>query len=115
MWNNNHVGVCHKLCGFQGHVGRCIVVTKEPAVAVPKFWSFSTHIFSQASQNVTVKVRVDRGVRRKKLMVNNLLHVEKSSGPAAPSLLLVTVGSSTAMIVALFLNRKCKSNFHHPL
>jgi hypothetical protein len=33
---------------------------KEPVVVVPKFQSFSLHIFSQASQNVTVRVRVDQ-------------------------------------------------------
>jgi hypothetical protein len=32
----------------------------EPVVIAPKFWSFSLHIFSQASQNVTVKVEVDQ-------------------------------------------------------
>jgi hypothetical protein len=37
------------------------------------------------------------------------------SGPAAPFLLLVIVGSSTAMIVALFLDHDHKSNFHHTL
>jgi hypothetical protein len=29
-----------------------IVVLKEPVVVAPKFRSFSSHIFSQASQNV---------------------------------------------------------------
>jgi hypothetical protein len=43
-------------CGFQGCVGGCIVVMKEPVVVAPKFRSFSLHIFSQASQNITVKV-----------------------------------------------------------
>jgi hypothetical protein len=51
---------------------------KEPVVVAPKFWSFSSHIFSQASQNFPVKVRVDRSVRRRnKFTVNNLLHVKK--------------------------------------
>jgi hypothetical protein len=50
---------------------------KEPVVVVPKSWSFSSHIFFQASQNVTVKV--DCNVRRNKFMVNNSLHVEKNN------------------------------------
>jgi hypothetical protein len=50
------VPLFHKLCGYQGRAGRCVVVMKEPVVAVPKFQSFSSHIFSLASQNVTVKV-----------------------------------------------------------
>jgi hypothetical protein len=50
---------------------------KEPVVVVPKFRSFSSHIFSQASQNVTVKVRVHCSVRRNKFTVNNPLHIEK--------------------------------------
>jgi hypothetical protein len=78
MGNNNHV-VSHKLCGFQGCVGRHIVVMKKPVVVAPKFRSFSPHIFSQASQNITVKVRVDRGVQSNKFTVNNPLHVEKNN------------------------------------
>jgi hypothetical protein len=45
--NDNHVFVSHKLCGFQGHVCRCVVTMKEPIVVVvvvavvPKFQSFS--------------------------------------------------------------------------
>jgi hypothetical protein len=53
-------------CGFQGCVGGLIVVMKEPVVVAPKFRSFSLHIFSQASQKVTVKVRVEHSVRRNK-------------------------------------------------
>jgi hypothetical protein len=60
-------------------VGRHIVVKKEPVVVAPKFWSFSSHIFSQASQNVAVKVRVDHSVRRNKFTVNNPHHVEKNN------------------------------------
>jgi hypothetical protein len=54
-------------CGFQGHVGGNIVMMKPV-------------IFSQASQNVTVriKVRVDRSVRRNKFTVNNPLHINKN-------------------------------------
>jgi hypothetical protein len=63
--------------GFQGCVGRRIVVMKEPVVVAPKFRSFSSHVFSGASQNVTVIVRVDRIVKRNKFTVNNPLHVEK--------------------------------------
>jgi hypothetical protein len=76
MRNNNQIVVSHKLCGFQGCVcGQ--VVMMEPVVVAPKFKSFSLHIFYQASQNVTAKVRVDRKVRRNKFMVNNALQVEK--------------------------------------
>jgi hypothetical protein len=59
-------------------VGRHVVVMKKPVVVAPKFWSFSSHIFSQAFQNVTVKVIVDHSVRRNKFMVNNPHHVEKT-------------------------------------
>jgi hypothetical protein len=75
MGNDNHV-VSHRLCVFQGHLGEHIVVM-EPVVVPPKFRSFLVHIFSQASQNVTVKVRVDGSVRRNKFTVNNPLHVKK--------------------------------------
>jgi hypothetical protein len=77
MGNDNHVVVSHKLCGFQGRVGGLVVVMKESVVVASKFWSFSPHIFTQASQNVTVKVRVGHSVRRNKFMVNNPLHIEK--------------------------------------
>jgi hypothetical protein len=66
-----------KLCGFQGCVGKRVVVIKEPVVVALKFWSFLPHIFSQASQNVTVKVRVDHNVRRNKFKVNNSLQMKK--------------------------------------
>jgi hypothetical protein len=56
---------------------RCVM--KEPVVVAPKFRSFSSHIFCQASQNVTVKVRVDRGVKGNKFTINNPLHVEKNN------------------------------------
>jgi hypothetical protein len=79
MGNDNHATVSHKLCGFQRCVGRRIVVMKEPVMVAPKFWSFLWHIFSQASQNVTVKVRVDHSVRRNKLMVNSHFQVEKNT------------------------------------
>jgi hypothetical protein len=77
MRNDNHVVVSHKLCGFQGCVGGHVVVMKKPVVVAPKVWSFSSHIFSQVSQNITVKVRVDCTVRRNKFTVNNPLHLEK--------------------------------------
>jgi hypothetical protein len=51
---------------------------KEPVMVVSEFWSFSSHIFSQASKNVKVKVTVDHSVRRNKFTVNNSLHVEKT-------------------------------------
>jgi hypothetical protein len=77
MGNDKHVVVSHKLCGFQGCVGGHVVVMKEPVEVAPKFQPFSLHIFSQASHNITVKVRVDRGVRRNKFTVNNPLHGQK--------------------------------------
>jgi hypothetical protein len=81
MGNDNHVVVSHNVCGFQGCVGGRVVVMKEPVVVVLKLWSFSSHIFSQASQNIIilVKVRVDRSVRRNKFTVHNPLHVEKNN------------------------------------
>jgi hypothetical protein len=78
------VAVSHKLCGFQGHVGGCIVMMMEKVVISQKFWSFSLHIFSQASQNFTIKVRVDRSVRRNKFMMKNPLHVEKTMSMQRP-------------------------------
>jgi hypothetical protein len=62
-------------------VGRRVAVMKERVMVAPKFWFFSSHIFSQASQNVTVrvKVRVDRSVRRNKFTVNNPIHVEENN------------------------------------
>jgi hypothetical protein len=123
MGNDNHVVVSHKLCVFQGRVGERVVVIKESVVVPPKFQAFSSHIFSQGSQNITVKVRVDRSVRSNKFTLNNPLHEKNkkaehallNSGPAAPFLLLVMVGSSTATIIALFLDHNRKSNFRHPL
>jgi hypothetical protein len=58
MGNNNHVVVSHKLCGFQGHVGGHICHDGS-SCGCTKVPVFSSHIFSQASQNVTVKVGVD--------------------------------------------------------
>jgi hypothetical protein len=55
-------------CGFQGRVGGHVVVM-EPVVVASKFQSFPLHICSQTFENVTVKVRVDRSVRRKKCTV----------------------------------------------
>jgi hypothetical protein len=69
MGIDNHIVVSHKPCGVQGRVGWPVVLIKEPVVVAPKFRSYSSHIFSQASQNVTVKVRVDRSVMRNKFMV----------------------------------------------
>jgi hypothetical protein len=64
MGKDNHLVVSHNLCGFQGRVGGLIVMMKEPIVDAPKIRYFSSHIFFQASQNITVKVRGDRSVRR---------------------------------------------------
>jgi hypothetical protein len=83
MRRYNHVVVSHKLCGFQGCVGRHFILMKESVVVAPKFWSFSLHIFSQSSQNVTVKVRVDRIVRWNKFTVNNPLYVENKNSEYA--------------------------------
>jgi hypothetical protein len=81
MGNDNHVVVSQKLCGFHGRVRGHVVVMKEPVVVVPKFRSFLSYIFSQASQNVTAKVRVHRHFtrRRNKFTVINLLHVKKNN------------------------------------
>jgi hypothetical protein len=79
MGNDSHVVVSHELCGFQARVGGRVVMMKEPIMVAPKFRSFSSHIFSQASQNVTVKVTVDSNVRRNKFPVNNPLHVQKDN------------------------------------
>jgi hypothetical protein len=51
---------------------------KEPVVVAPKFRSFSAPIFSQVSQDMTVKVRVDHNVRRNKFTLKNPLHIEKN-------------------------------------
>jgi hypothetical protein len=51
---------------------------KEPVVVVSKFWPFLAHIFSQASQDITVKVRFECRARRNKFTVNNSFHVEKT-------------------------------------
>jgi hypothetical protein len=81
MGNDNHVVVSHKLCGFQGRVGGCVVMM-EPVVVAPKYQSFPSHVLCQASQNVTerVKVRADRRGRRNKFAVNNPLHIEGGGG-----------------------------------
>jgi hypothetical protein len=55
----------------------CVVVMKQPVVVAPKFQSFSSHIFSQASQNVTVKVQFDHSVMRNKYTMKNPRHVKK--------------------------------------
>jgi hypothetical protein len=57
MGTDNRIVVSHKLCGFNGHVGRRIVVMKKPVVVVLKFQSSLSHIFSQVAQNVTVTVK----------------------------------------------------------
>jgi hypothetical protein len=122
MGNDNHVVVSHKLCSFQGHVGGRLIMMKEPVVVASKFWSFSLHIFSQVSQNVTAKVSVDRSVWRNKYMMKKPIHVEKinehallNSRSAAPFLLLLIGGSCTATTVALFLDHNHTSNFHRLL
>jgi hypothetical protein len=83
MGNDNHVVVSYKRCGFQGRVGGRVVMIKEPVVVAPKFPSFSSHIFSQASWNISGKVRLDCSVRRNKFMVNNPLHVGKKNNEHA--------------------------------
>jgi hypothetical protein len=56
MGNDNNVVFSHKLCGFQCCVGGHVVLMKEAVVVAPKFRSFSSHILSQASQNITENV-----------------------------------------------------------
>jgi hypothetical protein len=63
--------------GFQGYVGGRVFMMKEPVVIVSKF-RFLSHIFSQVSQNITVKLRVDHSVRRNRFTMNNPLHVDKN-------------------------------------
>jgi hypothetical protein len=70
MGTDNHV-VSHKLCGFLGRVGGHVVVMKEPVVVAQKFVALLSRIFCQASENVTVKVRVDHSVRRNKFIVSS--------------------------------------------
>jgi hypothetical protein len=79
MGDDSHVVFSHKLCCFQGRVSGRVFVMNEQVVVAPKFRSFSSHTFSEAPQNVTVKVRVDRSVRRNKSTVNSPLHVEKKN------------------------------------
>jgi hypothetical protein len=38
-------------CDFQGFVGGCIVVMKEPVVVVPKFQFFIAYILSSISKH----------------------------------------------------------------
>jgi hypothetical protein len=57
MGNDNLV-VSHKLCGFEGRVGGRVVVMKGRVVVAPKFWYFSSHIFSEVSQAYLVVMYV---------------------------------------------------------
>jgi hypothetical protein len=52
---------------------------EEPVVVVLKFRSLSPYVFSQASQNVTVKVRIDHSVTRNKFTVKNPFTSEKKT------------------------------------
>jgi hypothetical protein len=47
----NHVVVSHKLCGFQGCVGVCVIVMKEPVVVMPKFGLFVAHFLASLSRH----------------------------------------------------------------
>jgi hypothetical protein len=73
------ITVLLRLCGFQGRVGGRVVVMNKLVVVAAKFRCFSSHIFSQAPQHTTAKVRVDRSVMRNKFTMNNPLHVEKNN------------------------------------
>jgi hypothetical protein len=124
MENGNHVFVSHKLCGFQGRVGRHVVMSQEPVVVTPNFQYFSSYIFEKASQKVTVKVRVDRKVRRNRFMVNSPLHTHTHTHTTM-SLLFVELQTYHAFFAlgdcgifhycCLILDHNRKSNFHHPL
>jgi hypothetical protein len=104
-------------------MGGRIVVMKEPVVVMAELRSFSLYTISQASQNVTVNVRVDHGVTRNKFMTNNPIYFEKNNEHAlclTPYLLhlffaLVIMGPSTATTVAFFLDHNHKFNFRQPL
>jgi hypothetical protein len=103
-------------------VGGRVVMMKEPVVVAPNFGSFSSHIFSQASQNVPVKVRVEHSARMYKFTVNNPLHIKKPMSMLFVELqtchtffALGDCGLFHCTIVALFLDHNRKSNFRHPL
>jgi hypothetical protein len=76
--DDNHVVVSHKLW-FSGTCWRARCRDDGASCGCAKVPVVSSHIFSQASRNVTVKVRVDRSVRRNKFTVNNPLHVEEKT------------------------------------
>jgi hypothetical protein len=77
MENDSHVVVKSQTLWFSELCEWARCRDEEAGCGCAKVPVFSSHIFSQASQNVTVKVRVDRSVRRNKFMVNNPLHVKK--------------------------------------
>jgi hypothetical protein len=60
-------------------VGGRVVMVKESVVVAPNFRSFTCHILSQGSQNVTVKVRVNRSVRRNRFTVHDALTSKKKT------------------------------------
>lgn len=50
---------------------------KKPVSIMPKFRLFSSHIFSQTPQNITVKLRINCNISSDEFMTNNLFDIEK--------------------------------------
>jgi hypothetical protein len=76
MGNDNHVVASHRLYDIQGMSAGALSWWRSQLwlCQIPVF--FVSHFLS-TSQNFTVKVRVDRNVRRHKFTVNNPLHAKK--------------------------------------
>jgi hypothetical protein len=75
MGNDKRVVVSHRLCGFERRGWACC--DEGANCGHTKVQVSSLHIFCQVSQSVTVIVRVDHCVKRKKFTVNNPCHVKK--------------------------------------
>jgi hypothetical protein len=50
----------------------------QPLLLLPKFWSESSHIFTQSPYNVTVVSRIDCLACQNEFFVNNLLEVKEN-------------------------------------
>lgn len=69
---------CHtvgrqKLLHFGNGVSESVVVMKESVAVAPQLRSFATNILSQPLQNVTVKLSIDRLIRKDEFPVHNPL------------------------------------------
>lgn len=49
---------CQKMCRIEENVGLRTVVTQQSVIFAPHLRSFSSHIFSQAAQNIAVKSEI---------------------------------------------------------